>query len=191
MSSAVDSGGLDEPSEADNVKNEGESSDCPQDLTAVPLEATEDPQVIRDQDEVLYNTVDQQSSQNDNQAFDQKGAGDVVSSISSHLEDKSNGHELEKDAPEQDHPKDQQLSEVVTADQNFHQNVGDNDSRPRNCEEKSNNREIEGGIPMEAEDNYNSEMYDSPNFIHLMHLSMLSPTRKGGGGGANHGSLTS
>lgn len=182
MSSAIDSGGLDEPSEADNVKNERENSDCPHDLSAVPLEATEHPQVIRDQQEVL--TVDQQSSQDDKQAFDQKGAGDVFSSRASHLEDKSNDHELEKDAPMQDHPKDQQHFEVVTADQNLHQNVGENDSRPTNCEEKSNDGQIEGGIPMEAEDNYSSEMYDSPNFIHLVHLSMLSPR---GRGWASHG----
>ena len=165
MSSVVDSGDLDGPSEVNKVGKVGEESDCPQDPTAGHRKGTEDPSAIDSvegngvdhQDEVL--TVGQQSAEVDKQAFDQNGARDVDSSKSSHVEDKSNDCELERDASMQD----QEF--VGLADQNLHQNVGDIDSRSANWEDYSNDRERERDAPMESEDNYSGEMYDWLDFV--------------------------
>ena len=45
MSSEIDSGDLDRPSETDEVENVGEESDCPQDPTAGSRKGTEDSSV--------------------------------------------------------------------------------------------------------------------------------------------------
>ena len=171
MSSSINSGDLDESSEADKVENECENSDCRQDSSAVLRKAVEDPSELESveyknrgllhQDEVL--TADQQSNQVEKQTFDQTAARDVGDSISSQLEHKSNDFELERDTPvHSERPEDQQLE--VVAEQNFNQNVGDSDSRPKDCEEKSNDRELERDIPMESENSYSGETYVFPNF---------------------------
>lgn len=165
MSSVIDSGDLDRPSETDKVENVGEESVCSEDPTADLQKGVEDSSAIDSveqsgvdhQDEAL--TVGQQSAVVEKQAFDQIGARDVDGSRSSHVEDKSNDCEIEQDPPMQD----QEFAEV--ADQNLHQNVGDIDSRSANCEDKSNDRELERNTPMESEDNYSGELYDCLIFV--------------------------
>ena len=161
MSSEIDSGDLDKPSETDKVENVGEESDClqySQDPAAGSQKGTEDPSVIgsvaesgvANQDEIL--TLGQQLAEVDKQGLDQNGVRDRDGSRSSHLEDNSIDSELERDAPMQD----QEFAEV--ADRNLHQNKDDGDSR--NCGDKSNDRELERDTPMESEDNYSGEVYD-------------------------------
>ena len=161
MSSEIDPGDLDKPSETDKVENVGEESDClqdPQDPVAGSQKGTEDPSVIdsvaesgvANQDEIL--TLGQQLAEVDKQAFDQNGVRDRDGSRSSHLEDKLIDSELERGAPMQD----QEFAEV--ADQNLHPNKDNVDSS--NCGDKSNDRELERDTPMESEDNCSGEVYD-------------------------------
>ena len=180
MSSEIISGNLDRPSENDKVENVGERSDCPQDPAAAgPQKGTEDPTAIDSvaesgvahQDEVL--TVGQQPAEVlvDKQVVGQNEVRDSDGSRSSHLEDKSNDCERERDAPMQD----QEFAEV--ADQNLPQNKDDVDSRTANCEENSNDRELEKDTPMESEDNYSGELYDHLIlFLKLRWLEIVSST---------------
>lgn len=158
MSSEIDSGDLDRPSETDKVENVGEESDCPQDPATGPQKGTQDPSAkdsvadsgVAHQVEIL--TVCQQPAEVDKQAFVQNGVRDRDGSRSSHLEDKLIDSELERGAPMQD----QEVAEV--ADQNLHQNKDDVDSRTANCGDKSNDRDIERDTPMESEDNCSGEV---------------------------------
>lgn len=162
MSSEIDSGDLDRPSETDKVGNVGEESDCLQDPAARSQKGTEDPSAIdtvaesrvAHQDEIL--TVNQQLAEVDKQGFDQNRVRYRDGSRSSHLEDKSIDSELERDTPMQDHG--QEFAEV--ADHNLHQNKDDVGSRTANCGDKSNDHELERDTPMESEDNYSGEVYD-------------------------------
>lgn len=152
MSSEIDSGDLDRPSETDKVGNVGEESDCPQDPAARSQKGTEDPSAIdtvaAHQDEIL--TVNQQLAEVDKQGFDQNGVRYRDGSRSSHLKDKSIDSELERDTPMQD----QEFAEV--ADHNLHQNKDDVGSRTANCGDKSNDHELERDT--ESEDNYSGEV---------------------------------
>ena len=144
MSGVIDSGDLDESSEAVKVDNVEENSSCSQDATVITEKAIEDCNCAEDsgvirQDEIL-STADQQSADVERDR-DQNGAQDMVDSRSSDREDKLNDPELDKDAPIQD--QESKLSEV------------DSDSRPRICEEKSNDGELERDTPMESEENDN------------------------------------
>ena len=160
MSSEIDSGDLDRPSETDKGGNAGEESDCLQDPTAGSQKGTEDlsaknsvtESAVANQDEI--STVSKQLAEVDKQVFDQNGVRDGDGLRSSHLEDKSIDSELERDAPMQD----QEFAEV--ADQNLHQNKDDIVSRTANCGDKPNDGERERDTPMESEDNYCGEVYD-------------------------------
>jgi len=98
--------------------------------------------------------VGQQPAEVDKQTVDQNEVRDTEGSRSSHLEDKSNDYERERDAPRQY----QEFAEI--ADQNLNQNKDNVDAGTANCEDKSNNHEVERNTPMESEDSYRGELYD-------------------------------